>query len=376
MNIIGMVFGVIFIVAFAAFWLGMMGFLLYIGGRDVVQQQKLLHESKPVAATITQRTYDSRTSKGKTSYYPQLKFAYQVDGKRYESDRLTPLNYYRLRYSTSQGAIDYLREQYPSDQIEAQYLPSDPTLAYVRRDENYGGYVMVAGGILMATPLVWLLLNLKQAKNTRDTRGRLVLRAWRSLGKRKLDNGLIFLLLAMLNGVLLWHFLKWTSGPHNVWTWVLWSLAAIVPALALFGFVRAYFIGGVVSDATITLDDLRPGRSSTVIVEQDVLVFDTSVVEKVQIGVTCTKTTGSGKHAKVETAYQQAKDYPASFDRNAAGLAGGKRLRVEGLIALPAEAPVSAPGHVSYAWMLNVRTFITGKPDYVVGHTVEVKREG
>jgi hypothetical protein len=362
-----------FIILFCGAYLGGTGVLLYCGTRDVLLQRKLLDESQPVSATIVSRSFESRTSKSKTRYYPTVRFSYAIDGKTYESDRLTPLNYRGQSYSTSSGATQFLDATYPEDAVQAYYLPGDPTLAYLRREAQAGCYVMTAGGIALATPLLWLLLNLKQTQETRDAKGRQVFKPGRSLGKRKLDNAVIFLAATAANGLLAWHYFSFMPGPHGPLSFLAWSSVLVLPLLALFGFVRAYFIAGVVGDVTVTADDFKPGKSSTVIVEQDVLGFDTSTVEKVRISMKCVKTTGTGKQARSETVYNEGTDYPANVDRNAISLAGGKRLRIEGVVTLPSSAPVTTPsGHITFAWTLNVRTSLLGKPDYVFDQVVKV----
>lgn len=368
-----LLFAIVFTVFLAGVWIGGMGALLYFGTRDVLLQQKLLQEAKPIDATIVDRTSVGRTVKNRTNYYPVLRFEYVVDGKTYTGDRLTPLNYYSLRYSTPGGAANHLVETYPSDAIQVFYLPSDPTLAYVRREAHGGCYAMVAGGLALATPLLWGILNFKQKKDARDAKGRLVLRPGRSLGKRKFDNAVVFLFSAITNGVLIWHYYTYVPGPHGWLEALAWSSTIVMPLLALFGFVRAMFIAGAVSDATITIDDFKPGRTSAVVVEQDVLTFDTSVVEKVRIALKCVKQTGSGKHARYETVYNEGTDYPVNFDRNAMGAMGGKRLRIDGAITLPSGAPVTVKEqYITFAWTLSVRTSLLGKPDYVAEHLVEV----
>ncbi|MFT3785797.1 MAG: DUF3592 domain-containing protein [Tepidisphaeraceae bacterium] len=371
-SVLGPMLSKLFVASLIAFWLGLAGYLLYTGWRDVLLQRRLLRDSATVPAKLVARAVVSDSDEDSPRYRPSVRFWYVVDGRAYEGDRLTPLNYANT-FRHWGDANDFLRSNFPDDRATARYLPGSPELAYLLPTPVGGCYAMAVGGVLMLLPLIWGVMNLRSAHERRDAKNRILLQPRRSLAKRRLDHLVLALVSAAALGWLLWHFLQVIPSPRGWGAWAGWGVAFLPMACSCLAMLHAHGLSHVVGDATVAIADLHPGYPSALAFEQAVR-SDGAVVERVRIGLFCREHTGSGEDAKVTTVHEQWSDHPAPA---ISGGAGERCIRFDTTMSLPSAVPVStADGddtlYITHSWTLRVETILIDLPTYSADYPVQV----
>ncbi len=140
--------------AFLAF--GVM--MLYVGITQFFLQRELTSNPRRVTATIVRseviRSESSDTdnrplrSNSTTSYTPEVRFAYTIDGKPYESDLLRPTII--VQGSASRESAEETLKPFPvGATVEAYYGVNRPAQAYLVLETSAGPVVFIVVGLVV-----------------------------------------------------------------------------------------------------------------------------------------------------------------------------------------------------------------------------------
>lgn len=147
---------------------GFGGVLLYVGITQFFQQRRLLANAVPIEARIihsqvfssqsqdTDRRVNRSTST--TSYRPDVRFSYQVDGVTYESDLLYP-NIIVRGYGSHDGAAEALMPFPVGATVPAFVDPAEPDKAFLIKEKAAGPMVFMIVGVLIP-PIMWFVVKL------------------------------------------------------------------------------------------------------------------------------------------------------------------------------------------------------------------------
>lgn len=127
------------IIPFALFWWAIVGLFDYFVLGGVVRQLDTLNY-QPVNAVIrSSEVTTSRDSKGRTSYRPHITFAYSVNGREFQTDKIS----YSVPLSSGGGANETVA-RYPSgSQTTAYVSPNDPKAAVLRKGMQPADFLLV-----------------------------------------------------------------------------------------------------------------------------------------------------------------------------------------------------------------------------------------
>jgi hypothetical protein len=152
---------VIAMVIFGSFSLMM----LHVGVGQFVQQRTLTVGAKIVEATITKsevrmsKSSDTDQRLGRdnstTSYTPEVRFAYEVDGKTHESEMLYPTQIVQ-GYASEESAAMELRAFPLHARVRAHVHPSHPDKGYLIPQKSYAPAVFIVIGLVLPV-VTWLV---------------------------------------------------------------------------------------------------------------------------------------------------------------------------------------------------------------------------
>lgn len=132
--------------------------MLYVGVTQFFVQRELTANPSRVAATIVHSKVKSSKSmdtdnrplrdNSTTSYDPEVRFSYTIDGKAYESDLLRPTIIVRTYASGDSAAREI--EPFPVGAVvQAYYSPKRPHQAYLVLEKSAGPVVFIIVGIVV-----------------------------------------------------------------------------------------------------------------------------------------------------------------------------------------------------------------------------------
>jgi hypothetical protein len=93
----------------------------------------------------------------KTSYSPIAKYSYEVNGKKFEGNRI---GLAKFMYSTKESAAEVLTPYPVGKTVPVFYLPEDPQTAYLDINEMGNGEMLIFSSIMVmifVTPVVWFI---------------------------------------------------------------------------------------------------------------------------------------------------------------------------------------------------------------------------
>ncbi|GIW79159.1 MAG: hypothetical protein KatS3mg105_0966 [Gemmatales bacterium] len=132
--------------AFACIVLSLSAYLTYGSVASYQEQRRAQATFKPVSAVVlTSRVRRIPGDEGSDTFRPEVKYRYEVDGQRYESDRFAFF---------AKGYSDYLEakrvaDRYPvGSTVTAYYDPSDPAKAVLDPHAPERSSVLLLAGIL------------------------------------------------------------------------------------------------------------------------------------------------------------------------------------------------------------------------------------
>jgi hypothetical protein len=140
--------------------IGFAGMFLVVGIRDFLSQRRLISQARPVSVHIVQSQVvkhvsadtDSRLlrSNSTTSYRPEVRFRYVVDGREYESEMLRP-SIIGSSYASEEGAAQEIASYPAGRTVTGFYSPTDPGGAFLKLEAGAGATVfLILGTILPA----------------------------------------------------------------------------------------------------------------------------------------------------------------------------------------------------------------------------------
>lgn len=136
--------------------------LISVGTREFIVQRRVYASAVPVEATVLScRVVSSRSmdtdqrtlrDNSTTSHRPEVRFAYTIDGKRYESDLLYP-NVIHYAYASAEEAAGAIAEFKAGTTIKAFADPSHPERGFLRMQKTNAPIWFVIAGFLSLTLL-------------------------------------------------------------------------------------------------------------------------------------------------------------------------------------------------------------------------------
>jgi len=140
--------------------------MLYVGITQYFVQRELTADPRRVTVKNVKsevfRSESRDTNHGDlrdtstVSYRPDVRFAYDVDGKSYESDLIYPTIIVRT-YASHESAEDELRPFPVGASVEAYYGVNRPAQAYLVRETSAGPVVFIIVGLIVPV-VTWLVV--------------------------------------------------------------------------------------------------------------------------------------------------------------------------------------------------------------------------
>ena len=137
--------------------------MLYVGTTQFFQQRRLIANAVKITAEITYSQVFTSTSNNTdtrlgrnnstTSHRPDVKFTYEVAGKKYESDLLYP-SIIVTSYASRESAADELKPFPVGAKVDAFVDPALPDKAYLVKQSTSAPVVFIIVGLLLP-PLAW-----------------------------------------------------------------------------------------------------------------------------------------------------------------------------------------------------------------------------
>lgn len=139
--------------------------LLYVGVTQLFMQRRLLANARRVDARIVHADVFSSTSSNMdrrplrststTTYRPDVRFRYVVEGREYESDLLYP-NIIVQTYASRAAAEEALAPFPVNATVQAYVDPALPDKAYLIASAGSGPIVFIIVGALLP-PIAWIV---------------------------------------------------------------------------------------------------------------------------------------------------------------------------------------------------------------------------
>lgn len=145
---------------------GGLGFvMLYVGITQYFQQRRLLRNARRIDVTITRSEVITSKSantdrrplrnNSTTSHRPEVRFRYEIDGRTYESDLLTPTII--VTSSASRESAEEFLKPYPVNaRVSAWVDPASPDKAFLQLERSAGPIVFIILGVVLP-PLAWFV---------------------------------------------------------------------------------------------------------------------------------------------------------------------------------------------------------------------------
>ncbi len=208
-----------FVLVFGVPIAGLGGFFVYMGQSTMYDQARLNDFAISVPATIISsdvRRSTTKTGPGTgtttTSYWANIEFIYEYEGKTRTSDKVWPVG-----ESGSEAAMRAVVDRYPQDaQVSAFVDPDDPAMAFLEKRWSPMPYVSVTIGCLGALFV---------------TAVGVLVAGWRRPGLAMLGALVVGTVVIFLTGIASEHYLRHVPPSERVW-W-LWLVLAASAALAL-----------------------------------------------------------------------------------------------------------------------------------------------
>lgn len=142
----GVIFGAVWILGWSAGTL----FFDFMAVRGVVMQSRAAHYRTAQGIILDSRVHESSDSEGGTSYSAKLRYAYSVDDRRYEGDRIR----YGIKSGGRKRAHAFVQKYRPGTPITVHYDPARPSESVLETSIN-GADVFI---FLFLTPFNLVML--------------------------------------------------------------------------------------------------------------------------------------------------------------------------------------------------------------------------
>jgi hypothetical protein len=344
------------------------GIFMCVGIGGVWRQHQRISGFLPVRATVISSEVRSHTSsKGSTSYSPEVTYRYEVSGRKFTGEDVLPLSMSAER-SWAEGIV----RRYPAGKTaEAYFNPADPSDSFLVKEYSFFPYFFIL------FPLIFLAVAAGVWFGTREqpipppatqADGWFEVKPGSSVAARgqrwMAAAGLWLGACALVCG----HYFAVATRPYE-WFAVIASLAYGVVGCVLLGLAVYYvLLGQRVTDARVFVNTPRflLGETITVLVQQPVLA-DLEVKE-MTVSLVCRETykTQSGGKSSIGT---------RDCFREGAAVMQNQRARAREVLSAthelqfpPGQQPTTWPGekgYPRYAWLIEVKADIPNSPDYL-----------
>jgi len=343
-----------------------------VGGYLAWDQHHKITTFQPVPAVVLSKEVHisrSTNSKGRThtSYKPVVRYRYEVQGRTYVGEKITPMNESR----SSRWAHAVINRYAINQKVEAYCNPADPSEAFLEKRHSFFPY------LFLLFPAVFLSIAVGVGVGTGTWRR--TMEVWPAFGgwyelqpeTRIGDRRTAALGVAVgwhLFGVLAWgHYFQVAERPYDLMasiTTVVYELLGMVPV----GFVAYYLrLGRNLRDARVLLNraPCTLGDDLTVRVEQDVLTLLS--LEELSVALTCEETVCHRSGSKRTVSSHDCYEDRASLLRDRQVMAG-ETISAERTFHVPDDGVPSSPedfkGYPRHAWWIKVVSKVSGQPDY------------
>jgi len=336
-----------------------------IGG--VWHQHRRITSFLPVRATVISAEVRSHTSsKGSTSYSPEVKYSYEVSGRTFTSEEVLPLDVSSSR-SWAEGIVKRYR---PGRTAEAYFNPADPADAFLVRHYSFFPYFFILFPLIFLAVAAGVGFGMKSRTippPVAQPDGWFEVKPSSSLAARGqlwLVVGTVWMgVCALVCG----HYFVVATRPYEMFG-IIASLAYGAVGCVPLG-MAIYFIvlSRRVADARVFVNTARflLGGNVTVLVQQPVLA-DLEVKE-MKVSLVCRETykTQSGGKSSIGT---------RDCFRDGAVVMQNQRARPRETLSAthelqfpPNQQPTTWPGEKDYPrydWLIEVKADIPHSPDY------------
>lgn len=145
---------------------GGLGFMmLYVGVTQYFLQRRLFRHARPIDVTVTRSEVITSKSantdrrllrnNSTTSHRPEVRFRYEIDGRSYESDLLTP-TIIVTSTASREDVVEFLKPYPVGAQVTAWVDPGTPDKAFLQLERSAGPTVFIILGVLLP-PLAWFV---------------------------------------------------------------------------------------------------------------------------------------------------------------------------------------------------------------------------
>jgi len=335
-------------------------------------QHHKIRTYQPVQATVLASRVKVRTSHSRNgtsrSYKPIIEFRYEVNGRSYTCDQVTPLD----NSGSRKWAYGLVRRFRPGQAVQAYYDPRFPADAFLIKRYSFFPYFF----LLFSVPGVALLVVIAgtlgvwrraPAEPLASPGGQFELRPASRIADRKRLAWIATLAWHGVGGMAGGHYFVVAQGSYE--TMALISMAVYeVFGLVPLGLVVYYSrLGRHIGDAKVMVNTQRFALGDTIAVRAEQSVYAPLLIEELSLGLVCQETTrtrtGTKTTISTRTCYEKRvpvlKDYPTQ---------PGQAITANATLVIPADGQPTTPAKVKsyphYAWWIEVLARIPAHPDY------------
>lgn len=388
---------VIIILLAAAFVLVFMG----VGGRFAYQEWRASRQFLPVTGTITKSEVGRSTDRDGTTYYPDITFRYEVDGRVYRDGT------YTVSRTSSSGRAGKQRivDQHPvGAERKVWYDPTDPAVAVLNTDMTWFPWVFIGIGAVIPGIAILIIVSRgwsRQARKANLAASGLsvpveMLTHVNPRNVEQLGSGRVRLRgattgkgvkmgLGLLAAAVFWNGITWTlvlvlwSESGGAWKWgpmAFMSIFVVIGAFLFLGgvwkIITSIMVGRRIMPASLTIDrlPLRLGERFTVEFEQQ--TRSACQINRVTVTLFCQEwvryTVGTDTRTAEHTVLERKQTVLEQSDAYASQQITG---RCEFEIPIGAMHSFDAANN-KVKWMLKLHTDIAGWPDYASDFPIAV----
>jgi len=344
-----------------------------IGTYQVYDQHCKITTFQPVRATVMDTRIEQRTSRDsdgrtQTTYKPVVKYRYEVNGRSYTAQSVTPIG-----LSAGRAWAQRIIDRYPKGTTTtAYYNPENPGEAFLLRQYSFFPYVFVLFPMLFLAAAALMSVQSRTSLR-RPARPRLRTAGWFEIKPllpiaTRFRTALIVAVVWHGVGVLAWgHYFTVAGRPYELFAII---ATAVYEALGMIpaGFAAYYyFLGRNVRDAGLRLnaETFVLGRPITAKVELP--VRKGLYLEQLSLALICDRTTRTRRANKTTITTQACyEDRTTVLEQQQAH--AGETLAGTATLSVPADQPPSSPprqkAYPRYAWRIEVHARIADSPDY------------
>ncbi|MBN1346408.1 MAG: DUF3592 domain-containing protein [Phycisphaerae bacterium] len=343
-----------------------------VGTYLVHRQHHKITTCRPVEATVLStdiKVTQSRNSDGRTStsYQPIVVYRYEVDGRTYTCDAVTPL----AESASRSWANEIVNKYKKGREVTAYYDPKEPAEAFLEKQYSFFPYMFILFPMLFfavaAGVGVGMAVWQKKGEALPVSGGWFELRPTTRIADRR-KAALIVAAVWHLVGVAAWgHYFRVASPPYETFGIVVTIIYEAIGLIPVVMFLYYFRLGRIIRDAYVLIDAERAsvGGELTVHVEQE--IFASLRVEELSVGLVCEKTTKTKSGNKTSVSSHECYEDREVVLRDQ-DTRDGEALTAEHTFRIPADqSPTTAAGDKSYpryAWRVEVKTGLPGQPDY------------